>query len=117
MIPEENRGINPLPNLDFKFIIANSLITLDNTTQLSIFENQDHIKILKDIREEYFNADSERRTELKLEFLQVQQDMLLNTIANYQKQASARYQQLSEWKPFENQATSWFDAYTYIYWN
>lgn len=35
---EENRGINPLPNLDFKFIIANSLITLDNTTQLSIFE-------------------------------------------------------------------------------
>lgn len=107
---EENRGINPLPNLDFKFIIANSLITLDNTTQLSIFENQDHIKILKDIREEYFNADSERRTELKLEFLQVQQDMLLNTIANYQKQASARYQQLSEWKPFENQATSWFDS-------
>lgn len=107
---EENRGINPLPNLDFKFIIANSLITLDNTTQLSIFENQDHIKILKDIREKYFNADSERRTELKLEFLQVQQDMLLNTIANYQKQASARYQQLSEWKPFENQATSWFDS-------
>ena len=106
---EENRGINPLPNLDFKFIIANSLITLDNTTQLSIFENQDHIKALKNIREEYFNADSERRTELKLEFLQVQQDMLLNTIANYQKQASARYQQLSEWKPFENQATSWFD--------
>ncbi len=106
---EENRGINPLPNLDFKFIIANSLITLDNTTQLSIFENQDHIKKLKDIREEYFNADSERRTELKLEFLQVQQDMLLNTIANYQKQASARYQQLSEWKPFENKATSWFD--------
>ena len=106
---EENRGINPLPNLDFKFIIANSLITLDNNTQLSIFENQDHIKALKNIREEYFNADSERRTELKLEFLQVQQDMLLNTIANYQKQASARYQQLSEWKPFENKATSWFD--------
>lgn len=107
---EENRGINPLPNLDFKFIIANSLITLESTVlQYSMFENQDDIKRLKDIREEYFNADSERRTELKLEFLQVQQDMLLNTIANYQKQASARYQQLSEWKPFENQATSWFD--------
>lgn len=106
---EDNRGINPLPNLDFKFIIANSLISLDNEAQLSLFENQDHIKALKNIREEYFNADSERRTELKLEFLQVQQDMLLNTIANYQKQASARYQQLSEWKPFENQATSWFD--------
>ncbi len=106
---EENRGINPLPNLDFKFIIANSLISLDSTSQTSIFENQDHIKQLRDIREEYFNADSERRTELKLEFKSVQQDMLLNTIANYQKQASVKYQQLSEWKPFENQATAWFD--------
>ena len=107
---EDNRGINPLPNLDFKFIIANSLIELDNTAQASIFENQDHIVQLKAIREEYFNADSERRTELKLEFMNVQHDMLLNTIANYQKQATVKYQQLSEWKPFENQATGWFDA-------
>ena len=107
---EENRGINPLPNLDFKFIIANSLIGLEQTFQMSLFENQDHINRLKDIRDEYFNADNERRKELKLEFKDVQQDMLLNTIANYQKQASARYQQLSAWKPFENEATNWFDA-------
>ena len=65
---EENRGVNPLPNLDFKFIIANSLIGLEDTTQMSLFENEDHIKRLKDVRDEYFNAESERRTELKLEF-------------------------------------------------
>lgn len=107
---EENRGIYPLPNLDFKFIIANSLIGLENTSQMSLFENEDHIKRLKDVRDEYFNAESERRTELKLEFKDIQQDMLLNTIANYQKQATMRYQQLSAWKPFENEATNWFDA-------
>lgn len=108
---EPNRGINPLPNLDFKFIVANSLIPLESegTLQMSIFENQDHINALRDIREEYFNADSERRTELKLEFKNLQQDMLLNTIANYQKQASVKYQLLSEWKPFESQPTTWFD--------
>ena len=108
---EPNRGINPLPNLDFKFIVANSLIPLESegTMQMSIFENQDHIKALRDIREEYFNADNDRRTELKLEFKTLQQDMLLNTIANYQKQASLKYQLLSEWKPFESQPTTWFD--------
>ena len=108
---EPNRGINPLPNLDFKFIVANSLIPLesDETMQMSLFENQDHIKALRDIREEYFNADNDRRTELKLEFKTLQQDMLLNTITNYQKQASLKYQLLSEWKPFESQPTTWFD--------
>ena len=107
---EENRGVNPLPNLDFKFIIANSLIGLEDTTQMSLFENEDHIKHLKDVRDEYFNSESDRRTELKLEFKDIQQDMLLNTIANYQKQATMRYQQLSAWKPFDNEATNWFDS-------
>ena len=108
---EPNRGINPLPNLDFKFIVANSLVPLESegTMQMSLFENQDHIKALRDIREEYFNADNDRRTELKLEFKTLQQDMLLNTITNYQKQASLKYQLLSEWKPFESQPTTWFD--------
>ena len=106
---EYNRGINPLPNLDFKFIIANSLLELDNNDQVSWFENVDHIDRLKAVRDEYFNAESERRSELKLEFKNIQQDMLLNTIANYQKKASAKYQQLSSWKPFENESTNWFD--------
>lgn len=107
---EYNRGINPLPNLDFKFIIANSVIGLEENSQMSLFENEDHINRLKAVRDEYFNAESDRRTELKLEFKDIQQDMLLNTIANYQKQASVRYQQLSSWKPFENESTNWFDA-------
>ena len=106
---EDNRGINPLPNLDFKFIIANSLIKLDDGVQLSLFENQQHIDELKIIREEYFNADSERRAELKLEFANIQQDMLINTIYNFDKTATQRYAQLSSWKPFANESTNWFD--------
>ena len=106
---EYNRGINPLPNLDFKFIIANSIITLDNSSQMSLFENEYHIAELKAVRDEYFNADSERRTELKLEFADIQKRMFQETISNYNKQATSRYQSLSDWSPFKNEATNWFD--------
>jgi hypothetical protein len=73
---EPNRGINPLPNLDFKFIIANTLLVLPHDSdfkkdiqvgQLSMFERQDHISELKAVREEYFSAnDSETKKELRI---------------------------------------------------
>lgn len=106
---EPNRGINPLPNLDFKFIIANSLIKLEDSTQMSLFENQDNIKALKNVRSEYFVADSSRRNELKLEFANIQQNMLIESLGSYGKNPSKKYYQLSSWKPFANELTEWFD--------
>lgn len=106
---EPNRGINPLPNLDFKFIIANSLISLDNSNQMTLFENQDNIKALKNVRDEYFVADSSRRNELKLEFSNIQQNMLLESLEQYSKSPSKKYYQLASWKPFANEITGWFD--------
>lgn len=114
---EENRGINPLPNLDFKFIIANSLIQLPDESienmgnkydQTSMFENVDHITQLKQIREEYFNADNERRLELREEFVEVQKSMLQQTLS-MSKMATERYTALFNWAPFKNESTSWFD--------
>ena len=106
---EDNRGIKALPNLDFKFIIANSLISLDESTQITTFEDLSHIDKLKLVREEYFNADDNRKSELRLDFTQIQQDMLLNTLNNYLKIANKKYTQLFSWKPFSNESTSWFD--------
>lgn len=109
---EPNRGINPLPNLDFKFVIANSLLDLESgkkTYQFSIFENQEHIKRLQEIRELYFRAsDLEEKKDLISDFKDVQQAMLVTTISNYNKSATKKYQRLSEWKPFSNDATDWF---------
>lgn len=104
---EPNRGINPLPNLDFKFIIANSLVGLDGSDQMSFGENADHIKMLKDLRDDYFNADSDSRADLKLEFSNIQHDMLLNNLSGF---VSTKYSQLASWKPFSNEPTNWFDA-------
>jgi len=107
---EDNRGINPLPSLDFKFIVANSLIGLDSNLQMSLFENENNIHFLKEIRDEFFNAESDRRTELKLEFAEVQKNMLQDTIENSGKVASRRYKQLSDWSPFADKKTNWFDS-------
>ena len=111
---EPNRGVNPLPNLDFKFVIANSLIQLDGSTglyQVSFFEDQEHIKKLQEVRELYFRVeDTDEKKDLREEFKDIQQAMLLNTISNYDKRASKLYQSLSEWKPFSNEPTAWFDS-------
>ncbi len=116
---EPNRGINPLPNLDFKFIIANTLRSLPHDSdveknvvanQMSIFENQDHIEQLRAVCEEYFSANNaETKTELKLTFSEIQNAMFQEALNN-NKIASARYQALFQWKPFSNDSTNWFDS-------
>lgn len=109
---EPNRGVQPLPNLDFKFISADSLVRMEDSSELSgqlnLFEDQTHIDELKRIRNEYFTADSEERIDLKSEFMVIQKAMLMKTLYN-NKQASNRYKLLSEWNPFENKSTTWFD--------
>ena len=118
---EPNRGINPLPNLDFKFIAANSLISLPEDSdhikdvaqnQLSIFEKEEHIEQLKSVREEYFSAnDAETKNELKFAFSEIQNAMRQAALDNWgNKMASARYEALFQWKPFNNTVTDWFDA-------
>ena len=114
---EPNRGIQPLPNLDFKFITANSLVKLstkEEETQTSLIERTDHIDQLKDIRDQYFGADVEERIELRQEFDRVQKEMLNETIRRVRAnqttaEASDRYRRLSQWNPFDNESTPWFD--------
>ncbi|MDP4120139.1 MAG: Eco57I restriction-modification methylase domain-containing protein [Bacillota bacterium] len=111
----ENRGIQPLPNLDFKFISANSLLSLTSLDEREQVKGQIgledyyHINELKRIRNEYFNADPETRKELKEEFIKIQNAMFSKTIDVYKGQSSEQYKKLSRWKPFENEATDWFD--------
>ena len=113
-----NRGVHPLPSLDFKFLIANSLIKLPDDSSyhmgtkvevLSMFENVSHIDELKAVREEYFNADNERKAELREEFADIQKRMFQQTLS-MAKNASPRYSALSNWSPFKNEPTDWFDA-------
>jgi len=58
--PTNNFGIRPLPNLETRFVAANTLIGIEKpNTQLSLFHNskvQELEEKLKDIRHRLFSA-------------------------------------------------------------
>jgi len=102
-----NRGIEPLPNLDFKFVTANSLIGLPNNQQATLFRDQVGIDQLKGLRNQFFNATNSERHQLKDEFKEIQKRMLLQIIKR--RSGDDITQKLSAWDPFNNKASSWFD--------
>jgi hypothetical protein len=112
---EENRGIKPLPNLDFKFIIANSLISLpetDRSMAYSIFEKDttsqtEFIDELKDVSNNYFNADVVEKFELISQFYDIQKQM--HNHYNDVGVRTKKFEKLSNWEPFKNIPSTWFD--------
>lgn len=112
---EPNRGIQPLPNLDFKFITANTLVPIQGPMEqredLPLFKDKSYIDELKRIRDEYFIADPDERLELKSEFKDAQRSMFQTTMSTFANTSVRnRYRSLSEWNPFVNESTSCFDS-------
>lgn len=111
---EENRGIEPLPNLDFKFVTANSLIGLPkiDLNQQSMFDDYQKIDELKQIRDQYFNASGIEREQLKTEFVMQQKSLVDQLIKEHGFMGIAKAeltQKLTNWEPFRHKPTSWFD--------
>lgn len=114
---KENRGIRPLPNLDFKFVTADSLAGLPESNvkkqqspgALNMFEDVSHISRLKEIRNQYFGADADERARLQVEFKNLQMEMLRSRIAT-SGATSDLYNTLSDWDPFNHNKTDWFDS-------
>lgn len=109
---KDNRGIDPLPNLDFKFVTANSLISLpekENPKEtIGMFEDSIRINELKDIRDQFFNASNFERIELKDQFRKIQLEM--SKYYNSVKSAGAELtEMLLSWDPFSHKMTEWFD--------
>ena len=110
-----NRGIEPLPNLDFKFVTANSLIKLeserrDGSRQAGLFEDTSGITELKELRNEYFGTHNSARDSLKLRFSQSQNHMLQRMILQSSHGYASLTKKVSTWNPFSHHATNWFDA-------
>ncbi len=108
----ENRGIEPLPNLDFKFVTANTLIGLPGSqvnSQIGLFEDDAGIRELKDLRDMYFNASGAERDELKLQFVQAQNRMFQRLISEHRRGHAELTTKLTTWDPFSHKSSSWFD--------
>lgn len=101
----DKTNIKPLPNLDFKFVCANSLISLAEDAD-NIFDDQDLDVKLSDIRQKYFNA---RVKSSKDNWQRKYYDL---TTGKIQLWESVRSEQLKSFDPFiVKKPASFFDSF------
>jgi len=105
---KENVGIKPLPNLEFKFVCADTLRKFPEG-QITFSEDQDQAMIeeLKRIREKYFISYGPEKQKLEDQFRKVQNDMFTKDIKNLHYEN--KITMLSNWEPFSSKPSDWFD--------
>ena len=107
----KNHGIRPLPNLETKFVAADTLIQLDESAQMELFKSPKVVKIeeeLQKVRHDHFAAQR-RRQKLAL---QRKDKELRDELANELMQASFTDQDtshnLAQWDPYDARITAEF---------
>lgn len=99
----DSKKIKPLPNLEFKFICANSLIDLDQSGATVFGDDPDLANKLQDIRDRYFNTESlVKKKKLKADY-----EKLVN-IGEGLFGESVRSKQLKTYRPFDNE---WYSSF------
>lgn len=100
----DSKKIKPLPNLEFKFVCANSLIDLDKSGQVTLYgDDPDLENKLRDIRDAYFNTESlNKKKKLKAEY-----EKLVNANESLFG-TSEKSKQLKTYRPFDNETTASF---------
>ena len=100
----QNHGVRPLPNLETKFVAANTLIGLGQDVQMELFKSPKIVKIEQDlqkIRHDYFSV---QRRQQKLS-LQKKDKELREKLANELVQSSFADQKtslkLANWNPYD----------------
>jgi Alw26I/Eco31I/Esp3I family type II restriction m6 adenine DNA methyltransferase len=104
---EENRGIEPLPNLEFKFVAANTLIGLPEAASQSAFGVTETIDKLKTLREAYLRSFGAEKSEIETEFRATQQKLFKENVR--WAVADTLVKHLTEWDPFSYESCGWFD--------
>ncbi|MCK4358944.1 MAG: Eco57I restriction-modification methylase domain-containing protein [Candidatus Cloacimonetes bacterium] len=109
----ENRGINPLPNLSFKFVAANTLIGLPKKEQQQNAFDKEFIepKIakLQKVREDFFHSQGNEKENLKTEFMKIQTDIGITLFQHKDSFSNKIAVELTNWNPFKDDSTGWFD--------
>ncbi len=115
VIQEEqpNRGIEPLPNLEFKFVCANTLIPLPTPDSFEkMFGDTEIVQELEEIRNKYFTASNDEKPFIKKQFEDLQKRLYKFISQNKEvlSNPNSRLSLLSSWKPFSDEVTPWFDS-------
>ncbi|WP_264230122.1 BREX-1 system adenine-specific DNA-methyltransferase PglX [Acholeplasma laidlawii] len=114
---EENRGIKALPNLEFKFVTANSLARLEGNAKIKkirrvgmLDEEEYYVDLLQQIRNEYFVATSENRGEIQRRFIDTQREMEQKIKDGKENLSTSKFNRLIEWNPFSEKVSDWLDT-------
>ncbi|TKZ35322.1 Eco57I restriction-modification methylase domain-containing protein, partial [Brachyspira catarrhinii] len=107
---KSNLGIKALPNLEFNFISANSLISIKvkNNSQQSFNSMyvDGVVEKIKSISEDYFNSSSkEDKDNIKHRF-----NELMDFIDKNDYLEKEDKKKFSSWNPFENKSSEFFDS-------
>ena len=110
--PKDNYGIRPLPNLETRFVAANSLIGLSTSIQ-GVLGNKEIAQLERKtslVRERYFNART-RSEKLRIkdedEVLRARMAQILEVKMNYGHENAER---VADWDPYnQNTRADWFD--------
>jgi len=108
---KENFGIRPLPNLETKFVAANTLIGIEKPKeQVELFDNPEIKKLennLKKVRHKLFSSKSPgRKRELRDEDKTLRDQIAELLIEGGWENKAAR--QLASWDPYDQNASSPF---------
>ncbi len=105
----ENFGIKPLPNLETRFIAANTLIGLKAQGMLTSNKARDLEQALRDNREQHFHATTrQRKRECKHKDERLRSELAeeLKSIGMPADDA----EEIAHWDPYDQNATAdWFD--------
>ena len=110
--PKTNFGIRPLPNLESKFVTANTLIPLDRSRSLftSTDDTRFYEEMLHELNHRIFLAKRDKdKQDLQTQMINVRR-MMAQTLENLHIIGGDGYTQLTEWDMFDqNASASFFD--------
>lgn len=103
-----NFGIRPLPNLETKFVAANTLIGIEKENNLFSTDDLKHLENqLKKIRNKLFSA---RTKETKIKYRELDKSLRTQIAEKLQSQGLPSYsaEKLASWDPYDQNASSSF---------
>lgn len=89
--------VQPLPNLNFKFVCSNTLIPLDSQQAMIFGDDPELAEKLQSVREQYFTTEnSSKKSKLRIDYEKIvnQEETLFG--------ASVKTSQLKTYRPFES---------------
>jgi methylase of polypeptide subunit release factors len=125
--PKHNFGVKPLPNLDFKFVCANSLIDLgldafiqESKGTLHEGFTQKLVKDLKDLetlRTNFFNPTlaSSQKEQLKSVYFEKRDKVIVDIEAAHDPILKQIAQKIKHWNPFDDSKPSLFFSPTWMF--